>query len=171
MPPYRLAHAASRACGTRRVSASVRLAESAMLVDRQGHPGRTIGVTALLLALGIGFVSGLRTFGDVRRDCRHRRGDDRHPCWSRCACRSDCLHWRLSCGDRGRPCRDRTRSFDRHTLGTAYILKVKKVMNTELTELKRERAELQGQIAALEGQRNALHAWDHNCPSTRYDSK
>jgi hypothetical protein len=30
-------------------------------------------------------------------------------------------------------------------------------MNTELTELKKERAELQGQIAALEGQRNALY--------------
>ena len=30
-------------------------------------------------------------------------------------------------------------------------------MNTELSELKKERAKLQGQIAALEGQRNALY--------------
>ena len=30
-------------------------------------------------------------------------------------------------------------------------------MNTELSELKKQRAELQGQIAALEGQRNALY--------------
>jgi len=30
-------------------------------------------------------------------------------------------------------------------------------MNTELTELKKERAELQGQIAGLEGQWNALY--------------
>ena len=37
-------------------------------------------------------------------------------------------------------------------------------MNTELSELKKERAKLQGQIAALEGQRNALYTWDHNCP-------
>ena len=32
---------------------------------RRPHTGRTIGVTALLLALGLGFVSGLRTFTPV----------------------------------------------------------------------------------------------------------
>src|SRR6476469_8937036 len=32
---------------------------------RRGHPGRTLSVTALLLALGLGFVSGLRTFTPV----------------------------------------------------------------------------------------------------------
>ena len=32
-----------------------------------------------------------------------------------------------------------------------------KVMNTQISELKKERAELQGRIAALEGQRNALY--------------
>src|SRR6476620_9579139 len=32
---------------------------------RRGHPGRTLSVTSLLLALGLGFVSGLRTFTPV----------------------------------------------------------------------------------------------------------
>src|SRR6478735_725591 len=32
---------------------------------RRPHPGRTLSVTALLLALGLGFVSGLRTFTPV----------------------------------------------------------------------------------------------------------
>jgi hypothetical protein len=36
--------------------------------------------------------------------------------------RSDRPHRRLSCRDRGRPPRDRTRSFHRHTLGPACIL-------------------------------------------------
>jgi uncharacterized membrane protein len=36
-----------------------------MLVDPAAPYGRTIGVTALLLALGLGFVSGLRTFTPV----------------------------------------------------------------------------------------------------------
>jgi len=36
-----------------------------MLVIRRPHPGRTLGVTALLLALSLGFVSGLRTFTPV----------------------------------------------------------------------------------------------------------
>src|SRR6476646_4366240 len=63
-----------------------------------------------------------RRLGDVRRDCRHRRGSDRHVRGSRCASGSDCPHRRLSCRDRGRPRRDRTRSFHRHTLGPAWIL-------------------------------------------------
>src|SRR5262245_63784941 len=32
---------------------------------RRAHPGRTLGVTAILLALALGFVSGLRTFTPV----------------------------------------------------------------------------------------------------------
>ena len=49
-------------------------------------------------------------------------------------------------------------------MGAALVLllweanyREKKVMNTQLRELKKERTELQRQIAALEGQRNALY--------------
>ena len=87
-----------------------------------------------------------RWLGDVRRDCRHRRGSDRHVRWSRCASRSDRPHRRLSCRDRGRPRRDRTRSFHRHTLGSACILTprtdqrgrrvMKKSMSSGRTDLK-----------------------------------
>lgn len=141
-------------------------------------------MTALLLALGLGFVSGLRTFTPVAAvmlvrggfwgivlavaavgeyvvdvlpntpsrtqamglsarvvsgafvgwmiatmhdgagmfGCRHRRGSNRHVRWSRCASRSDRPHRRLSCRDRGRPRRDRTRGFHRHTLGPCLHL-------------------------------------------------
>jgi uncharacterized membrane protein len=42
-----------------------RLTQSGCSSIRQAHPGRIIGVTALVLALSIGFVSGLRTFTPV----------------------------------------------------------------------------------------------------------
>src|SRR6476619_565181 len=48
-----------------RTELSLARADSAMLVIRRPQPGRTLSVTALLLALGLGFVSGLRTFTPV----------------------------------------------------------------------------------------------------------
>src|SRR6476661_1464869 len=48
-----------------RTELSLARADSAMLVIRRPHPGRTLGVTALLLALSLGFVAGLRTITPV----------------------------------------------------------------------------------------------------------
>ena len=51
--------------GWSRMELSLARADSLCSSIRRAHPGRTLGVTALLLALGLGFVSGLRTFTPV----------------------------------------------------------------------------------------------------------
>src|SRR6476660_747810 len=57
-----------RYCAGRALSGwtKLRLAKDLLCSSiRRAHPGRTLGVTALLLALGLGFVAGLRTITPV----------------------------------------------------------------------------------------------------------